>query len=361
MSKISHVWVHIQTSLFPFLEEKLGPLSEKEKKFAAVLELIRIEDFVPVRWWHLGRPPMDRVALAKSFVAKMVYNSKTTSDIIERLSTASNLRLLCGWQEKESVPSESTFSRAFAEFAKSGLAGRVHEALIKEYESERVVGHISRDATDIVAREKATAGKPKKKKPKRKRGRPQKGEVVAPPDPTRLDKQLSMTLDEMLDDLPKPCDWGTKKKNGKVWHWKGYKLHVDWADGEIPISAVLTSASPHDSQAAIPLATMSAGRVNNFYDLMDSGYDADQIKDHSISLGHIPIIDHNKRGGTKREMAPATKRRYDERSTAERGFSLLKENFCGCDVMVRGHEKVKEHLMFGLLVLAAERLLNLLT
>ncbi len=361
MNKISHVWRHIQTSLFPFLEEELGSLTEKEKKLATVLELIRIEDFVPVRWWRLGRPPKDRVALAKAFVAKMIYNSKTTADIIERLSTASNLRVLCGWKSSDAVPSASTFSRAFAEFSKNALAGRAHEALIKEYESGRVVGHISRDATDIKAREKAAAAKPKKKSnKKRKRGRPKKGEEVSSPDPTRLDRQLSMGLDEMLDDLPKPCDWGTKKKNGKTWHWKGYKLHVDWADGEIPISAVLTSASPHDSQAAIPLAVMSAERVNNFYDLMDAGYDADQIKDHSISLGHVPIIDHNPRGETKREMAPATKRRYDERSTAERGFSLLKDNFGGRDVMVRSHQKVKEHLMFGLLVLTAERLLNLL-
>jgi hypothetical protein len=29
----------------------------------------------------------------------------------------------------------------------------------------------------------------------------------------------------------------------------GYKLHLDVADGDIPISAVLTSASLHDSQA----------------------------------------------------------------------------------------------------------------
>jgi hypothetical protein len=33
---------------------------------------------------------------------------------------------------------------------------------------------------------------------------------------------------------------------------------------------VLTSASLHDSQAAIPLATMTASRVINLYDLMDA-------------------------------------------------------------------------------------------
>ena len=199
-----------------------------------------------------------------------------------------------------------------------------------------------------------------KQKPKRKRGRPKKGEERPAKEPSRLERQSSMNLEEMLADLPNSCDWGSKKKNGKIFHWKGYKLHVDWADGEIPISAVLTSASVNDSQAAVPLATMSAKRVTNLYDLMDAGYDAEAIRTHSLSLGHVPIIDGNPRGGEKLEMAPASKRRYDERSTAERGYSLFKEDFGGRNVRVRGHSKVMTHVMFGLLVLTADRLLNLL-
>ena len=45
-------------------------------------------------------------------------------------------------------------------------------------------------------------------------------------------------------------------------------MHLDVADGQIPISAVLTSASVHDSQVAIPLATMTAQRVTSLYDVM---------------------------------------------------------------------------------------------
>jgi len=360
MSKISHVWDHIQTTLFPFLEEELDPLTEKQKKLAAILELIRIEDFVPARWWFMGRPPKDRAALAKAFVAKMVFNCSTTTELIDRLKSTPNLRRLCGWERVSAIPSESTFSRAFAEFSKNNFADRAHKALIKKYEGDRLVGHISRDATDIKAREKAAAKAQKNPKPKRKRGRPKKGEDRPAPDPKRLSLQPEMSLEQMLDDLPKPCDWGKKKKNGKPYHWKGYGFHVDWADGEIPVAAILTSASTHDSQAAIPLAVMSSERVENLYDLMDAAYDAEQIKAHSMSLGHVPIIDHNPRGGVKREMAPATKRRYNERSTAERGFSLFKEEFGGRNVRVKGHTKVMTHLMFGMLALAASRLLNLL-
>ena len=47
----------------------------------------------------------------------------------------------------------------------------------------------------------------------------------------------------------------------------------------------------HDSQAAIPLATLSAERTTNLYDVMDSAYDAAEIKQHSRSLGHIPLIE----------------------------------------------------------------------
>ena len=54
--------------------------------------------------------------------------------------------------------------------------------------------------------------------------------------------------------------------------WTGYKLHIDVADGGIPICAVLTSASTHDSQVSIPLAKMSSKRVTNLYDLMDSDW-----------------------------------------------------------------------------------------
>ena len=74
------------------------------------------------------------------------------------------------------------------------------------------------------------------------------------------------------------------------------KLHIDAADGHIPVSCILTSASVHDSQAAIPLAQITNQRVTNLYDLMDSAYDAPIISEHSKSLGHVPIIDINPRG-----------------------------------------------------------------
>lgn len=362
MSMLSQIWFEVQTVLFPFLDQELGPLSDRQRKLVAILELIRIEEHIPRIYWNRGRPPADRCSLARAFVAKMVYNLKTTVALIDQVESSPSLRRICGWSKVSAIPSESTFSRSFDEFSETELPYRVHEALIAGYESKRLVGHISRDSTDVRGREKAVR-KPANKgddKPKRKRGRPKKGEEPPPKEPGRLEKQRNMSQEEMLEDLPRPCDWGTKKKNGKTFHWKGYKLHVDWADGEIPIGAILTSASVHDSQVAIPLATLSAARVDSLYDLMDAAYDARQIREHSLSLGHVPIIDQNRRKGVKIEMDAATKRRYNERSTAERGFSLFKECFGGRNVMVRDNKKVMTHLMFGILALTADRLLNLL-
>ena len=85
--------------------------------------------------------------------------------------------------------------------------------------------------------------------------------------------------------------YGTSMPN----NWTGYKLHIDTADGDIPITCLLTSASLHDSQVAIPLATLTAGRVTSLYDLMDSAYDAPEIAQRSHALGHVPIIDKNPR------------------------------------------------------------------
>ena len=181
-----------------------------------------------------------------------------------------------------------------------------------------------------------------------------------------------MTLAEMLADLPTACTIGTKRNaKGHTTSWIGYKLHIDTADGDIPVSCLLTSASVHDSQAAIPLATITAGRVTNLYDLMDSAYDAPEIWDKSCALGHVPIIDANPRRGGKAEAEaealakrcaghqPAEDVRYRERSSAERVNSALKDSYGGRSVRVRGHAKVLCHLMFGILALTVEQLMRL--
>lgn len=137
--------------------------------------------------------------------------------------------------------------------------------------------------------------------------------------------QPARTLAENLAGLPVRCDVGCKRNsNGHQESWIGYKLHLDTIDGDIPVSALLTSASVHDSQAAIRLLQRTAGRVTSLYDLMDSAYDAPQSHDCSRRLGHVPIIDPNPRGGEKMPLAPAEAQRFKERSASERVNSLLR-------------------------------------
>jgi hypothetical protein len=72
------------------------------------LELARVETLVDV-WRGLpGRPPSDRAALARAFVAKAVMGIPTTKMLIERLTADKQLRRLCGrLQPRPRVPRQS--------------------------------------------------------------------------------------------------------------------------------------------------------------------------------------------------------------------------------------------------------------
>jgi hypothetical protein len=158
-----------------------------------------------------------------------------------------------------------------------------------------------------------------------------------------------MSLAEMLNDLPTHCAVGTKRNaKGHTESWIGYKL-------DIPISGLLTSASLHDSRAGIPLAKLTAARLTNLYDLMDSAYDAPEIAQTSRDLGHVPIIDKNPRRtpSAKAELEAETRRqrypgyrlaedlRYNERSGAERvngGSKMISAGAtCACAATPRSY------------------------
>ena len=370
---LSNIWNRFQASLFPWLQEELGELTGKQQQLIEVLEIAQIETHLPYIGQGPGRPPEDRCAIARAFVAKAVYNLPTTEMLLDQLKSDITLRRICGWEKKQDIPSRATFSRAFAEFAESQLAERVHAAIIDTHLGNQLIGHICRDSTAITAREK-----PEKKAvkaeatPPKKRGRPKKGEERIK-EPTRLEKQSAgMSLTEMKDDLPTACNVGTKRNSkGYKTSWIGYKLHIDAADGGIPVSCLLTSASLHDSQAAIPLAELSNQRVSSCYDLMDAAYDAPQIKQHSESLGHVPLIDENPRGKERKaEVEAELKRkrkagyktseaiRYNERGTVERVNGRLKDDFGARMVRVKGHAKVMAHLMFGVIALTVDQLMK---
>jgi len=364
MSTLLNMLNTIQTKLFPQLEQKLDPLSEKEREFVQVISLLDLPSQTNQFCWRgFGRKRKSRLNMAKAFVAKSVYQFEATDILIEYLRSCKNIRRLCGWGHASEIPSSATFSRCFTEFAVHSLPQKIHEAMVKKHCGQKIAGHISRDATAIEVREKPVkSGKSgAESKAKGKRGRPRKDEVLPPKPQKRIELQAERSLDENLKDLPSHCSVGTKKNSkGYKESWIGYKLHLDCIDGDIPISAILTSASLHDSQAAIPLAQMSSKRVANLYDLMDAAYDSPEIHSFSKTLGHRPIIDHNPRRGEKVFMDPATKSRFAERSSVERVNSNLKDNYGGRIIRVKGSAKVMAHLMFGIISITAMQIFRLL-
>ena len=367
-------WNVVQHELLPELMNEVGALTPKLERVIHTLEWVRIEEFVSASWCGTGRPPHERSWLANAFVAKAVLGLTSTVGLIERLTVDRALRRICGFPLCRKLPSEATFSRAFDEFAQGCLAERVHEALIKEHLGEALIGHLSRDGTAIEARERPArstgaapasrvaeqATAPTPAIPAKKRGRPRRGEVRAPAKVSPLQRQRQQGLAQMLADIPTRCDRGTKcNAQGYKVSWNGYKLHLDTADCGVPIAALLSSASMHDSRAAIPLSLISAQRVTNLYDVMDAAYCSFELHEHCRSLGHVPLIDHNPRKGEKEAFEPADAVRYNERTVAERSNARLKDEFGANNVRVQGGTKVMGHLMFGVLALSADQLMRL--
>ena len=105
--------------------------------------------------------------------------------------------------------------------------------LVKTYLGDELIGHISRDATTVKSRERPLTKK------KAKDGTPKQ---------SRIKRQLNQSFTQAVNDIPAQCDRGTKcNAQGYKHSWNGYKLHIDTADCGVPIAAILSSASFHDS------------------------------------------------------------------------------------------------------------------
>jgi hypothetical protein len=373
VTTVAAYWQRVQTSLFPYLETAGLTLTPDLERLVAILDLLRVEELLPVHTVpSVGAPAKERAPLIRAFLVKQFLNLPGTKALRERLRTDETLRRICGWATLQALPSESTFSRAFAYFADLGLADLIHAHRVTEWLGDTLIWHQALDATDIAARETPqpnpepqygrTASGKRRKHPTSDRppGRPRKGEVVEPP-LTRMERQLTQVPEIALLEVPTACDTGCKPDVHQHLHsWVGYKFHVVTNEWGIPLCAVTTAASVHDSQVAIPLLQLTARRVTAFYDLMDRGYDAAAIRTCSQALGHVPIIPEVVPPDDPPPEVDADRaRQYKGRTVAERFNARLKDEAGGKQVRVRGHRKVHAHLMFGLLVIFADALLRL--
>ena len=199
----------LQGELIGLLERDYIGLTPKLEQIIRAFEFTQIEltvyrDRGYAQGRGVGQPEADRCALACAFLAKAVLDLKTTRALIDRLQADSKLRRLCGFDLRFALPSESTFSRAFEEFAATELLQRVHAGMIKDTLGGQLIGHISGDSTAIQAREtiaKKEQTEVAPAKPKYKRGRPSKGEVRPAPEPSPLERQRGQTLEQMLFEL----------------------------------------------------------------------------------------------------------------------------------------------------------------
>jgi len=71
---LSQSWLNTQSSLFPWLSEELGPLTEKQQELVTTLELIRIEEYIITYRGYPGRPAQDRTAIARAFLTHFLYS-----------------------------------------------------------------------------------------------------------------------------------------------------------------------------------------------------------------------------------------------------------------------------------------------
>jgi hypothetical protein len=322
-----------------------------------VLEVVRIEEHVACVYAGTGRPPACRKSLARAFLCKALLGIPTNGDLVERLKVDVRLRRIVGFCR--ALPSEATFSRAFAEFALSGLTDRAHEAAARAHLGEDVFLHASLDASAIPARESLSPAPPKAPKAKGKPGRKPGGECR---EPTRQERQEGQAPKAALLELPRACSVGAKVgSKGTLETWRGYKAHASVADGGIPLAFWTTSASLHDSQAAIPLLRLAASRVTfACYHLMDKAYVGELIVRTCQALGQAAIVPSKApKGGEAIPLDPARARRFCNRTTAERFFSDLKDNHGGRHLFVKGGEKVHAHLMMGVLAIFGLRILGL--
>ena len=123
-------WNHIPGFSVSLAARGSRPDHRSAGRLVTTLDVIGLEAFVPEPPRGPGRPREDRRALARAFVAKAMLGVPT---LIERLAVDKSLRRILGRERRSQVPSEATFSRAFAEFAQGDLPDKSHAGADRAY------------------------------------------------------------------------------------------------------------------------------------------------------------------------------------------------------------------------------------
>jgi len=129
---ISHGLHQIQRTFFPDLEHEAGPIPETLVELSYILQTIHSQKVpLPEPCW-IGRPPKSRRGILNAFVSKSFLGLPTTFHLIERLHSDRHLRLICGFEARKHIPSESVFSRVFAKFLRRRCLNKFTKLSSKE-------------------------------------------------------------------------------------------------------------------------------------------------------------------------------------------------------------------------------------
>jgi len=370
LQRIMQQWHVIQRELVPELAEQFASLTPKSEKVAHILKWVHIEVYTETSSCGVGRPRFERACLANAFLAKAVLGLAMIVGLIERLPIDRALRRICGFPLYKGQPCAATNLRAVDQFAQASAGQRVHEALVTEPSGDQLIVHLRREGTAIEAREHpsqkerpavtaATTGQsaqlsaaespaqttaPEVPAPARSRALPQRGKARPAAKASPIQRQREQTLAQMLDEIPTAGDRG-RKCNAQVDQnsWRRYKkLHLHTGNCGVPITALPSSASMQDSLAAIPLSATSAKRVTNLYDLMEAASSTSNLREHSKTPGHLPLIDHEAQHATKVEFSSAEATRYHEPAADERSNTRLQDEFGANTLPVQGPAKAPD-------------------
>lgn len=167
---LSSYWCAFQASLFPQIEQDLGPLDERYQF------LIAVERVLPPA--RAGGGARSTTALRWPSSPRRCCISPPPVTWASACATTTHCGACAAGAVSGRCPA-SPPSRALRRVRRQGLAQPLARALIKDFMGDQLVGHVARDSTAIVGREKATPKPNPPNQPKRKRGRPRKGAAGA--------------------------------------------------------------------------------------------------------------------------------------------------------------------------------------
>ena len=219
-----------------------------------------------------GRRPYGRLPLIYGFLASYYLNIRTIQGLVDRLHNNPALRNVCGFTS--TIPSRSTFSRAFSKLAQNRevLYGLFQEVTRRVLDLHPTCGRlVAVDSTTVQA-----YANPNHKK-------------------TR-DQEAGWT---------KSYSASSTSDDGLEWVF-GYKAHVlACVESALPLAFIITPANVGDSPLLPPLVSMaqeSYQTLNPTVLMADKGYDARSncqfLHDQNIAP-IIPMRDHSNRGNGK--------------------------------------------------------------